>query len=197
MRFWLLYLLYFTKQEKPVQNIKSIPVAKDTVTKSYSMLPIAVVNIDSLLRKYDYYNYLEDELKKKQANLENALQSRAKAFEEEYMKFLEKAQRGTFLSDERAAEEEERLKNEQQEIMKYEQSLNQEMMDESQKIEKKLFDTVTNYLKQFNSDGRYEYILNKAGCLYNNDYVDITDTVIKVLNERYKIYKDALKILKK
>jgi len=49
-----------------------------------------------------------------------------------------------------------------------------------------LLDTVTNFLKIFNKDMKYRYILNSGSFLYGNEGLNITDTITSLLNSRYK-----------
>lgn len=146
----------------------------------------AYIYVDSLLNEYEYYRVLEEKLAAKQSSLEAALKRKKKAFEDDYIKFMEKVQRGTFLSQDRAAEEENRLANMQQELILYEQDLTKELMDEGKNMEYQLIDTLVNYLKEFNSDRRYQYIFNAASCLYLEESNDVTQEVIQALNQRYK-----------
>jgi outer membrane protein len=59
------------------------------------------------------------------------------------------------------------------------------LAEETQVLNKQLLDTVTNFLKQFNADKKYAYILNRAAILYGSDAMNITDTVVFLLNKRY------------
>ena len=62
-------------------------------------------------------------------------------------------------------------------------------MIENQKLNVQLADSLTNYLKEFNADGRYHVILSntaKDNVLMAAEQYDITDEVVAGLNARCK-----------
>jgi outer membrane protein len=61
-------------------------------------------------------------------------------------------------------------------------------MIENQKLNIQLADTLTNFLQEFNADGRYHVILSnsaKDNVLMAAESYNITSEVIKQLNARY------------
>ena len=77
----------------------------------------------------------------------------------------------------------------EQELQELEAKLTQDIMLENQKLNAQLADSLTNFLKVFNADGRYHVILSntaKDNVLMANEHYDITDEVITGLNARYK-----------
>ena len=100
--------------------------------------------------------------------------------------FQKKIQNNSFLSQESAQRQEQELMEKQQNLYKLREDLSNELMVEGQNLEKQLLDTVTNFLREFNKDGKYRYILNSASFLYGNSYLNITDTVTSLLNSRYQ-----------
>jgi len=65
--------------------------------------------------------------------------------------------------------------------------LTQQLMQEQQKMSEELRDTINAFLKEYNKDGKYQLILsNTAGdnILFAAKGYDITDEVVKLLNER-------------
>lgn len=146
---------------------------------------IAYINVDTLFKKYKFYDELESKLMEKQKGMESDLNRKSSAFEKEAAEFQKKVQNNSFLSQESAQRQEQELMEKQQNLYKLREDLSNELMKESQDLEKQLLDTVTNFLKEFNSDGKYRYILNSATFLYGNEGLNITDTVAGILNERY------------
>ena len=77
----------------------------------------------------------------------------------------------------------------EQDIQQLEAKLTQDIMVENQKVNAQLADSLTNYLKIYNADGRYHIILSNAAkdnVLMASEQYDITDQVIEGLNARYK-----------
>ena len=61
-------------------------------------------------------------------------------------------------------------------------------MFENQKLNIQLADTVTNFLKEYNADGRFHIILSntaKDNVLMAAEQYDITKEVVEALNNRY------------
>lgn len=175
------------EKTEAVDPIENIDLSNGAVA-SHQHGKMAYIFVDTLLIEYKFYKVLEDKLAAKQSSLEANFNRKKKEFEDEYVKFMEKVQRGTFLSQERAQEAEQELAMQQQNLALYEQDISREIMQEGQQMEKQLIDTVVNFLKEFNSDKRYDYILNAASCLYVDETMDITDTVVNSLNKRYETY---------
>lgn len=180
----ILFVLHFTSKPSDKNDIKT------TVKSSTDSIPantdIAYINVDSLLKKYNLYEELENKLMEKQKGMESDLNRKSAAFEKEAAEFQKKVQNNSFLSQESAQRQEQDLMEKQQNLYKLREDLSNELMLESQNLEKQLLDTVTSFLKEFNKDGKYRYILNSATFLYGNSYLNITDTVAGMLNGRYQ-----------
>jgi outer membrane protein len=81
------------------------------------------------------------------------------------------------------------LPKKEQELQELEAKLTQDIMLENQKLNMQLADSLNNYLKEFNADGRYHIILSNAAkdnVLMASEEYDITDEVVAGLNARYK-----------
>jgi outer membrane protein len=77
----------------------------------------------------------------------------------------------------------------QQELQELEAKLTEDIMLENQKLNMQLADTLNNFLKEFNADGRYHVILSnsaKDNVLMAAEQYDITTEVIDALNARCK-----------
>ncbi len=63
------------------------------------------------------------------------------------------------------------------------------MMKEQSELNKKLFESITNFLAEYNKEKGYEIVLSTVvagNVLYAADGFDITQDVVKRLNEQYK-----------
>jgi outer membrane protein len=117
--------------------------------------------------------------------MEAGLNQKMSAFEREAGEFQKKVQNNSFLSQESAQRQEQELMEKQQNLYKLREDLTLELQKEGANLELQLLDTVTNFLKEFNKDRKYRYILNSASFLYGNEGLDITDTIASLLNARY------------
>lgn len=173
-----LFVVVYTgdKQEAPAVAVESSEV-----------MPIAYLNVDSLLVNYTFAQEASERLMKKQEDARLKLNTKARTLQNEMADFQRKLENNAFLSRERAEKEQQRLLKKQQELQELEAQLTEDIMLENQKLNMQLADTLTNFLKEFNADGRYHVILSnsaKDNVLMAAEQYDITDEVIDALNAR-------------
>ena len=159
-----------------------------TAVEQSEVLPIAYLNTDSLLVNYVFAQEANEKLMKKQEDARLKLNTKARTLQNEMADFQRKLENNAFLSRERAEKEQQRLIKKQQELQELEAKLTEDIMIENQKLNIQLADTLTNFLQEFNADGRYHVILSnsaKDNVLMAAESYNITSEVIKQLNARY------------
>ena len=162
-----------------------------TATTSIEMnnLPLAYINVDSLLLQYDFAINANDALMRKQEDARLKINTQAKRLQEEMNDFQRKLENNAFLSRARAEQEQTRLLQKQEELQKLDAQLTEELMIEQQNISLQLRDSINNILKVYNADNRYQLIIsNTSGdnLLYANEAYNITNDVVELLNTRCK-----------
>ena len=162
-----------------------------TATTSIEMnnLPLAYINVDSLLLQYDFAINANDALMRKQEDARLKINSQAKRLQEEMNDFQRKLENNAFLSRARAEQEQTRLLQKQEELQKLDAQLTEELMIEQQNISLQLRDSINNILKVYNADNRYQLIIsNTSGdnLLYADEAYNITNDVVELLNTRCK-----------
>ena len=186
----VLFLVYLPKGNKP---------ANGEVEAQGELLPIAVVNTDSILTHYTLAVEASDKLQAQYEESMVKLDTKAKAFQKEYetfqqdvLNFQKKLEANAFLSRERAESEQSRLQKKEQELLAKQQDLENlrqklsaDFMNQQAELTQQLQDSVQAYLKDLNSDGHYHLILNSAVLMNKVAGYDITDEVIEGLNARY------------
>ncbi|MCX7954866.1 MAG: OmpH family outer membrane protein [Bacteroidales bacterium] len=180
----LIVLIKKNRSEKKFSDTKTIILAPSDSTNAIGF-NIAVIDVDSLLRNYKFYKELESKLILKQKSLEADLQKQMANFEKEVQDFQRKAQTGSFISQESAKMQEQALYEKQQDLINKRDEYSKQMIEEHQKVEKQLYDTIISVLKAYNYDKKYSVIINKSSLLIASDYLEITDTVLQILNDRY------------
>lgn len=159
------------------------------VIASGEALPVAYLNVDSLLTNYTFAQDASERLMQKQEDARLKLNTKARSLQNEMADFQRKLDNNAFLSRERAEKEQQRLIKKQQDLQDLEAKLTEDIMLENQTLNKQLADTLTQFLQTFNADGRYQIILSntaKDNVLMAADQYDITDEVVAGLNKRYK-----------
>lgn len=152
-------------------------------------LPIAYLNLDSLLANYTFAQDASERLMKKQEDARLKLNTKMRTFQSEYADFQRKLENNAFLSRERAESEANKLQRKQEELQDLEAKLSQEIMIENQNLNIQLADTLTSYLKEYNADGRFHMIFTntaKDNIIMAAEGYDITNEVVEALNARYK-----------
>lgn len=153
-----------------------------------SRLPIAYINIDSLLLNYQFAKESNESLMKRQEDSRLDLNLKARQLQAEMAEFQKKLQNNAFLSRERAEQEQNRLMRKEQDLQQLNGKLSQELMDVQQKVSEQLRDSINIFLKEYNKDKKFEIILSNTSSdniLIANDAYDITKEVTEALNNRY------------
>ena len=189
-----LFILFFTVNpwaKKPANN---------EVEAAGELMPIAVVNTDSILTHYTLAVEASDKLQSQYEESMVKLDTKAKAFQKEYetfqkdvLDFQRKVEANAFLSRERAESEQAKLQKKEQQLMAKQQDLenlrqqlSNDFMNQQAALTKRLQDSVQAYLREMNADGHIHLILNDAVLMNKVAGYDITDDVIDALNARYE-----------
>ncbi len=178
-----LFVLFFTAKpacDAPAQAAAELPEGQ---------LPIAYLNLDSLLVQYTFAVEANEKLMSKQEDARLKLNTRANNLQKEMADFQHKLENNAFLSRERAEAAQQKLIKKQQDLQELEAKLTQDIMVENQKLNLQLRDTLDNFLKEYNAAGKYQIILANTASdnvLLAQPGHDITPEVVAALNARYK-----------
>lgn len=180
----VLFVLFFNlKSNKEERKI----ITTTTETIHTNQLPIAYINIDSLLLHYQFAKDANETLLKKQEDSRLTINMKARELQNEMNEFQKKLENNAFLSRERAEQEHTRLLKKQQDLQELDAQLSQKLLAEQQKMSEQLRDSLNAFLKEFNKNKKYHIILSNTSndnILYAVDGYDITSEVIKQLNQR-------------
>lgn len=180
----VLFVLYFTGKKKsgPAQ-IEEKLVENNSTGKG----EMAYINIDTLMNNMDMFFDVRNKLIDKQKSSEAELNSRSKDFEKEAIDFQEKVRKG-LVTRSRAQEIEQELYLEQQNLIGFKDKLSLELAEEEQVMNRQLIYYITDYLKEYNKEKKYQFIIsNSLGgpLLYASDKQDITNDVVEGINAKY------------
>ena len=176
----VLFFLHFSSNNKSTQ-----PAAKASPSSVPGAFKMAYFEMDSIDANYEYLKDVRNELKAKQQELGNQLNSLKNRYMDKINKYK---QEGPTMTQERAAAVEQELMNDQKVMANKEQSLEMEMQDTQFKKMQEVNRRIEDYLKEYNKDKGYSYIIaNQQGSIYYVDPAfDITADLLKGLNEQYK-----------
>lgn len=177
----VLFVLEFTGKDEEKN------VSKGSAAESYSPGDVAFVEIDSVIYNFDMYFKLRDELIVKQSSAEAELNSKGTQYETGAKDYEEKVRKG-LVTRATAAQMEQALLQQQQELVNLRDQLQYNLMEEEQVMNRSVLDYIYTYLDVYNQDKNYEYILGKTfggPVLFGKKGLDITQDVLKGLNEYY------------
>ena len=189
-----LFVLFFMNQPKAPGAAPQEAVAQG------ELMPIAIINTDSILKHYTLAIESTEKLMNRYEESTVKLDTKAKSLQKEYetfqrdvVDFQRKLEANAFLSRERAESEQNRLQKKEQQLMAKQQELENlrqklsaDFMQEQNDLTQQLQDSVQKYLREYNADGHYHLVLNDAVLMNKVAGYDITNEVIDALNARYK-----------
>jgi outer membrane protein len=181
----VLYVLFLNKDCK---SSSSDFVNLNDSGRVETQLPVAYINLDSLLLDYNYSKDLNEQLLRKRENSQASYNQKARQFEQEAAEFQRKYENNAFLTQQRLQSEQQRLMQKQQELQQLDEKLSQELANEMQKMNEQLRDTIYSYLKEFNKERNYHLIFSNTmndNILISCDVYDVTKDVVQALNARY------------
>ena len=180
----LLYVLHFTsKPNNSGDQVKFKYASGDSVA-----LPIAYVNVDSLLMNYNFAKDLNEALMRIEENSRASLTQKERQVQNAAQEFQRKLENNAFLTQQRAEEEQRRIQKMGDDYQRMAQQLSNELGLEQQKLNIQLSDSIRGALQDFNTNKNFEVILSNTASdniLLAHPKYDITDDVIVFLNKRY------------
>jgi outer membrane protein len=175
----ILFVLHFTGNKKSV-NSGSAP----NVTSQ----GIAYVNIDSVIVNFDMFYDRRDELVSKQKSAEAELTSKGNQYEKGARDYQDKVTKG-LVTRATAAQMEESLLQQQQELVSLRDRLQANLMEEEQVMNRQILEYITNFLEENKDEFNYQYIFGKSFggiVLYSDSALDITNKVLESVNKKYQ-----------
>ncbi len=182
----VLFVLFFSsKSSSGEANKKS---QNYSLNDSSITLPIAYVNVDTLLMNYNFAKDLNESLLRKEESTRATLNQRQNQINSAAQEFERKLRNNAFLSNERAQQEQERILKMDQEYQQLAERLSQDFMLEQQKLNQQMEDSIKASLIEYNKIKNYDIIFSNISTttlLYAKDKYDITDDVVQYLNSKY------------
>lgn len=155
----------------------------------HSHFRIAYFDIDSLQNNYQYFKDVSGQIKKKEGDITSQLNSLQESYQKRIKELQAKSATMTQAEGEAAQREYSQMQQKyQQRQMALEQDLKKEQVDVMTAVRGK----IENFLKEYNKQHGYAFILSyEPGFMlyYKDSTYDITNDVIRGLNDDYKAEK--------
>jgi outer membrane protein len=189
--FVLLAVLYFIQFSSSTNN-ENIP----TVEKELAIQPlnkrglnIAYVNSDTVSKYYEFAKKIQKTLTTKRSEAEGQIKSKYFAYESLVQEF-EKA--SPIMGDREKMEKAQKIRLLEQEIMQVEQQLSEQVSRQELELTQSYIVKTNDYMQEIGKTLGYDYVMSYrvgGAMLYANERHDITNEIIKLLNERYESSK--------
>lgn len=153
----------------------------------------AWVNIDTLINNYDMYFDMQKELEESGRKLEAELNTKSRDFEKQAADFQEKAQKGLETRS-KLQQIQQELAGKEQELYRLRDELRAQLADEQQVKLRQIHQSITEYLADYNKQKGFHLILSSTfggPLLYGHPALDITQEVLKGINQKYATNKPA------
>ena len=173
----------------PATETTAVATVATTASAPVCNIRIAYVDYDSLLLKFNLAQEMQKELIRKEMSINNIIEKERKTLQEEAAAFETKVQNNVFATQERAQAEYEKIMKKDQELLQRSQAMIAEFEKESITKSSEVTQSIMDYIKEYNSDAKFDFILTKMGgnMLYANAALDITDEVVKGLNAKHSV----------
>lgn len=182
----ILFILYFTS--KPTSGEVTQQSLYSLSNDSSITLPIAFIDVDTLLMNYNFAKDLNESLLRKEESTRATLNQRENQINTAAQEFERKLRNNAFLSQDRAQQEQERIMKMNQEYQQLAERLSQDFMLEQQKLNVQMEDTIKARIAEYNTTRNYEIIfsnISTSTLMFAKDKYDITDDVVQFLNNKY------------
>ena len=171
-------------QNEPSKN-DSNAVSKESQGSSKDK--IVYLNSDSLSEKYQYFKDIKSKLENKVKKAQADLQAKSAAFQREVAEYQKNA--ATMSATDRQATEQ-KLARKQDELARLDQTASSSLAKDESEEFNNVYNKITEFLKKHASDNGYKLVLtyskSNPTVLYADPSLEITNEVIKQLNEEYK-----------
>lgn len=188
----VLMCVVFCDGNEEKEDVKAVAKSsKQNKSLTNGGLRVAYIDTDSVLAKYDMAKDMEESLKAYQKQIENEFASKQKKFENDYADYMKN---GASLTLTQQKDREKELQQRANELQQLQPQLATQLQERQINDNKKLLDAVYAFIKDYNlKHDKFDIIFAKSyissPVLYIDETMDITEEIIKGLNEEYKEYK--------
>ena len=171
----VLYFLFFSGKK----------TNESTVTAPAN-LKIAYIKSDTVLKYYDYFKEQQDIFDAKRKRLEQDMQNRGQSLQNDINAYQRNVGNLT-IGQAKAVEED--LAKKQQNFRLYQQSVEQEVVNDQARVQGELYGKITTFLKKYAEGTELQVVMKfdqASDVLFGGPGIDISQDVIKGLNAEYK-----------
>jgi outer membrane protein len=181
----VLYVLHFSGK-KPTETTGGV-VKKDSADVKEQHIRVAYIDLDTIQKYYEYFKLKNDDIEREKTRYDNQIQGELNKLERDRIEFLKKGQAITQVEAEKFQQE---YQTRYQQIGQRQQTLQGQHLENQAKAIDDIQKRINEYLKEYNEAGKYHFIFStqegNPTLYYKDTAFNITNEVVKGLNEKYK-----------
>jgi outer membrane protein len=176
----ILFYLHFNSKKTPPPTVK-----KEVPVDSQSAPQIAYFEMDSLQANYSYFKDALSQLHSKEQSMNAQLAGLERSYQK---KVTEWQQKGPSMSQSEAEAAQRENAQLQQNYQRTKQALEEAYAKQSMDFKKDIKLRIEQFLKDYNKDNRYAYVLSYEPdfIFYKDSSLNITSDLVSGLNATYK-----------
>ena len=181
----VLYFFQFKSSNKAGKSDKAGSLSEISSQK------IVYVNIDSVIFNFKMFTDRKNELMAKQKTAEAELNSKGTQYQNGVKDYQDKVNKG-LITRASAAEMEQGLLQQQQDLVTLRDKLQSNLVEEEQVMNRQILDYITKFIEDNKTEYDYQFILGKSfggPVLYSNSSLEITQQLLTALNKKYQTEK--------
>jgi outer membrane protein len=184
----ILFILHFTARKNPALSSGAILASSE---ENLLVIPVAYINVDSLMANYIFSIDLLENITRKSENIRANLVQQERNFQAEIESFNYRLQNNAFTSQARTDQEPRRLQQKSADLQALAERRQMELMEENQQINLQLRDTIMSHLKEYNKIKGYQIIFSNSSesiispILWAEDVYNITTEFTDYLNKKW------------
>lgn len=160
---------------------------------------IGYVEIDTLMSQYNFCKDYTLLMNKKGENIRTTLANKERALQQKAAELQRKYESNGFTTRDELEGAQMAIAKQQQDLQVLNDQLMNEFAMEQAKFNNQLRDSIQTFLKEYNKNKKFDFIISKAGdnLLIANPEFDVTEDIVKGLNSRYKTSPEIAKKISK
>lgn len=160
---------------------------------------VAYVEWDSLVSQYQFCKDYNELMALEYENAQRTLAGKQNDLQQHMATVQKKYENNGFTTRDELDRAQASIQREQQELQELDARLSNQFAENQASFQQEINDSIQKFLKTFNKDRRYSFILSKSGnnILFADSAYDVTADIVKGLNARYKAKAEVKEKLKK
>ncbi len=160
--------------------------ATEAVAEAPAALNFKYVNMDSVSKHYTLAKELMAEYEKEAVSFQNLARQKENEIQKHATQLEKNYQAGHYLTESSIQAAQKEFQNKQLEAQNVLRSREEQLVKKELEMLQRINDSIRGYMKDLCLANGYDAVLDSKVTYYVNPELDVTDAVVKGLNDRYK-----------